>query len=41
MELLNRVNHPVWLGIGATVLFSLFVLLLMSFGNLLHSVLFV
>jgi len=39
MSLLDRSANPVWLGIGATVAFTLFVLLLMSFGNLLHFLL--
>jgi hypothetical protein len=39
MDLLDKLNNPVWLGIGATVAFALFVLLLMNIGNLLHFLL--
>ena len=39
MNLLDRSTNPVWLGIGATVAFALFVLLLMSIGNLLDFLL--
>ena len=39
MNLLDRSNNPVLLGLVATVGFSLFVLLLMGIGNLLHLLL--
>lgn len=35
MDMSDKFNHPVLLGLGATVVFSLFILLLMGFGNLL------
>ena len=36
MYLPEKFDNPVWLGIGATVLFSLFILLLMGIGDLLY-----
>ncbi len=32
----EKFNNPLWLGLGATVLFSVFVLLLMGIGELLY-----
>ncbi len=41
MHLSDFLDNPVWLaGIAATVVFSLFILFLMGFGNVLHAILY-
>ena len=35
MQIPDKLNHPIWLGLGAAILAALFILLLMGIGNLL------